>query len=126
MMTSPVINEDVMMQALQMPDPEELAVTATRLRAGANLLLLDAFDRGVTRDQFIAALGATTSLVDAVGRHEMMASVKSFEQRKGVVTKVDIEVALSSIKQMIEVGVDQCTKMAELLRRCPLNEDKVH
>lgn len=125
-MTSPVIDEDVMMQALQMPGADELAVTANRLRAGANLLLLDAFDRGVTRDQFLAALGASSSLIDAVSKHEMMTSVKGFEREKGSVTKVDIEVALTSVRQLIEVGVDQCTKMAGLLRQCPLNEDRVH
>ncbi len=125
-MTSPVIDEDVMMQALQLPTSEELAVTASRLRTGASMLLLDAFDRDVTRDQFLAAIGAAASLIDAVGKHEIMLSVKTFEKGHGVVTKADIEVALGSIKQMIEVGVDQCTKMAELLRQCPLNEDKVH
>lgn len=125
-MTSPVLDEDVMMQALQIPGDGELGVTATRLRSGASMLLLDAFDRDVTRDQFIAALGAAATLLDAVGRHEMMTSVKAFEQTKGVVTKVDIEVALGSIRQIIEVGVDQCTKMAGLLRQCPLDEDKVH
>lgn len=125
-MTSPTIDEDVMMQVLQIPDAEELAVTAQRLRTGASMLILDAFDRKVTREQFIASLGAAVSLIDAASRHEMMTSVKQFEQDKGIVTKVDIEVALGSIKKMIEVGADQCTKMAELLRQCPLNEDKVH
>lgn len=125
-MTSPIIDEAVMMDALKMPSEDELAVTAKRLRAGASLLLLDAFDRDVTRDQFLAALGAATALMDAVGKHEMLLSVKTFEKNNPVVTKADIEVALSSVKQLIEVGVDQCTKMAELLRQCPLTEDKVH
>jgi hypothetical protein len=126
MMSTPVIDEDVMLQALQMPGAEELSVTAVRLRTGASMLILDAFDRKVTRDQFIAALGAAVSLIDAVSRHEMMVSVKRFEQDKRGVTNADIEVALGSIKQMIEVGVDQCTKMAGLLCQCPLNEDKLH
>lgn len=125
-MSDPVIDEDVMMQALQMPGDDELATTATRLRTGAAMLILDAFDRGVTRDQFLAALGAATTLIDAVGRHEIMLATKRFDAEKGVVTKVDVEVALDGIKKIIESGVDQCVKMAELLKQCPLNEDTKH
>jgi hydroxypyruvate isomerase len=125
-MTSPTIDEDVMMEALKLPTAEELPTSAQRLRSGASMLILDAFDRKVTRDQFLAALGAGVSLIDAIGRHQMLLNVKAFHQDKGVVTNVDIETALHSITQIIETGVSQCTQMAELLRQCPLNEDKVH
>lgn len=125
-MTSPVVDEDVMVQCLTMPEAAEVTDSVTRIRTGATMLIVDAFDRKVTRDQFLAAIGAAVHLIDAVGKHEMMANVKSFKDAKGEVTNVDIEVALQSILQNIEMGTEQCTKMAGLLKQCPLTEDKIH
>lgn len=118
-MTSPVIDENVMMQALKSEGGNDI-------RTGATMLLLDAFDRKITRDQFIAALGAVVSLIDGVGKQEMMINVKEFFQNKGSVTAADIEVAMHSCQQIIEANVDQCVKMADLFHQMPLNEDKVH
>ena len=124
-MTSPVIDEDVMIEALKEAAPADIGENTKRLRTGAQLLLLDAYDRKVTRDQFIAALGACTSLMDALGRHSMMTNVKDFEQ-SGAVTKADIEVTLAGVTKLVQQSTAQCSKMAALVHQCPRDEDRVH
>lgn len=125
-MTSPVIDENVMVEALKPAAPEDIGENARRLHAGAQLLLLDAYDRKVTRDQFIAAAGAAFFLIDALGRHEMISSVKRFEIDHGIVTKADIEVALAAVVALVQQHAEQCSKMAGLITQCPKDEDKVH
>lgn len=125
-MTSPVIDENVMIEALQLTQPQPLSEQAKRLRTGAALLMLDAYDRKLTRDQFIAALGAAVDLVDMLGRYEAFNNVKAFEIEKGCVTKADLEVALATSTDKIAVCSEQCAKMARLIHQCSLNEDKVH
>jgi hypothetical protein len=125
-MVSPVIDEDVMIDTLKQIEPEKLPENTMRLRTGASLLLLDAYDRKVTRDQFIAALGSSLDLVDMLGRFEMMNNVKSFREQAGRVTGADIEVTLASVTSKVNMYTDQCSKMAELVQQCPLSEDSVH
>lgn len=125
-MASPVIDENVMLKALKAPEPEQLSKNTFRLRTGATLLLLDAFDRKVTRDQFIAALGATVELTDMLGRYEVMLNVRAFEQAHGGVTKADIEVTLARVVDKIAAVTEQCASMANLVHQCPLDEDRVH
>jgi len=123
-MTTPVIDEELMLKMLA-ELPAAQAGTA-RLRTGGAMLLLDAFDRDVTRDQFLAAVGATVSLLDMLGRYEMLNNVKAHYTAKGEVTRVDLEVALADIEKQLQGYTAQCTQMAKLLRECPLDEDKVH
>lgn len=118
-MTSPVIDEAVMLEALSTPG-------GTHVRSGATMLVLDAYDRKVTRDQFIATLGAVVTLLDAVSKQEMMLNVKDFYKDKGAVTAADIEMALLTTNEALNVGCAQCVKIAELLQKCPFDEDKVH
>lgn len=125
-MTSPTIDESVMIEALKASSPDQIGESARRLHAGAQLLLLDAYDRKVTRDQFIAAIGAACYLADALGRHEMITAVKRFESEHGVVTKADIEVVIASVVTMVQQHSEQCSKMADLIVQCPKDEDKVH
>lgn len=123
-MVSPLIDENVMVQYLQLAEKD--APAAERLRSGAAMLLIDAFDRDITRDQFLAALGAAVQLIDAAAKHEMMTNVKAFQDTKGAVSNVDIEVTLHSVRQIMDVSCAQCVKMAGLLKECPLDEDPIH
>lgn len=125
-MTSPVIDEEVMLEALQKTAPEQLSQNTMRLRTGAAMLLLDAYDRKITRDQFIAALGAAHELTDMLGRYEIMLNVKKYDQEKGAITKVDIETTLKKVADKIGVLTTQCSEMAELVHQCPTDEDRVH
>lgn len=125
-MVSPLIDEAVLIDALKPADPDQLDENVIKLRSGAALLLVDAFDRKATRDQFIAALGAALGLSDIIARYETMMHVKMFEKEHGCVTKADIEVTMGSILPKVKAYTDQCAKMATLLQQCPLNEDKVH
>jgi hypothetical protein len=125
-MSSPVLNENIMLEALKQSPPEALGENARRLRTGAVMLLLDAFDRKVTRDQFIAALGSATELIDMLGRFEIASNVKEFEATSGRVTKADIEVMIDRVTKQIAEFTAQCSKMAELVHQCALDEDKVH
>lgn len=125
-MTSPIIDEDVMMEALKAAPPTAIAEHAGRLRSGAALLLLDAFDRQVTRDQFMAIMGAAIELVDNVGRFQMVHNVKTFMQETGKVGMPDLEVTLTSLVTSVGNCTAQCTQMAKMLQECPRDEDKVH
>jgi hypothetical protein len=124
-MVSPVIDEKIMLDALTVK--HVTGENSRRIQVGASLLLLDAYDRKVTRDQFIAALGAASSLFDSVGRFEMIAAVKSYAKENGnCATLVDIEEALASVTKLVEQFTSQCAKMATLVEQCPKDEDKVH
>lgn len=125
-MVSPLIDEDVMFAALKPTATEQLGENAARLRAGASLLMLDAYDRNVTRDQFIATMIPAVAFLDMLSKFEMMNSVKKFELNHGCVTKADIETSLGEIVSHLSTCLQQCTEMAKLIQHCPLDEDQVH
>jgi hypothetical protein len=107
-MTSPILDEDVMVQALQMPTVANMVESVMRLRTGAGMLIVDAYDRKADRDHFLAALGAAVSLLDAVAKHDAMITVKRFDSENGLLTRADIEVTLDSLHKMIAQSVEQC------------------
>lgn len=126
-MASPIINEDFMLLALKPVETvEPVGEVVARLHRGAAMLIIDAYDRKATRDQMIAAIVAGVELTDVVSRHIMLHNIKRFDELQGGVSKVDIEVAVDKTTKLIAHAVEQCAKMAALLKECPLDEDSVN
>ncbi len=121
--TDPIINEDMLVEALDVTVKSD---TIQQVQSGAFMLVLDAWDRKVTRDQFIAALGASQSLVDAVARVSLMMNVKKAHARNGGLSDVDIETALHGCHDTAKTANVECLKMVHLLKQCPLSEDPIH
>lgn len=121
--TDPIINEDMIIEALDCTLTSE---TIQQVQSGAFMLVLDAWDRKVTRDQFIAAVGAAQALVDAVARVSLMSNVKRCHAGKGGISDVDIETAAHGCMEMAKKSNLECVNMARLLKQCPLSEDAIH
>lgn len=123
-MTSPIVNEDMMLHFLR---GDRTPANATRLSNGAALMLLDAFDRKVTRDQFIAAAGAALGLADACGRMALCNNIRDHAQlNDDKASLVDLEIALKATLGLVNNATNECTKMAHLLCQCAKDEDAVH
>lgn len=121
--TDPIINEDMLVEALDVTLTSE---TIQQVQSGAFMLVLDAWDRKVTRDQFIAALGASQAMIDSVARVSLMANVKRAHARNDGLSNVDIETALQGCMDGAKTANVECLKMAHLLKQCPLSEDPIH
>lgn len=119
----PLIDESILIEALDVTISSE---TIQQIQSGAFLLVLDAWDRKVTRDQFIAALGAAQALIDSVARVSLMSNVKRHQARSGAVTPADIESAVHGCMEMAKDSNRECLKMAQLLKQCATKEDPIH
>jgi hypothetical protein len=119
----PIIDEDMVCAALDVTPNRE---NARQVQSGAFMLVVDAFDRKVTRDQFIATIGAATSLIDAVARVSLMVNVKNHLSNHGMVTTADVETAAHGCMELARQANVECQKMASLIKKCALAEDPIH
>lgn len=123
-MTSTLVNEAMMLEFLR---ADRTPTNVTRLTNGAALVLLDAYDRKVTRDQFIAALGAALGLADACGRLSLCSNIRDHARdNDDKASLVDLEVAIHGVTNLVENATLECTKMAHLLQQCASDEDRLH
>ncbi|MDE2106574.1 MAG: hypothetical protein KGL39_55680 [Patescibacteria group bacterium] len=123
-MSSPIIDERLMTQCFEPLTGDN--DNASRLTTGAALLLVDAFDRHMTRDQFRATVTSAVNLIDAVGSIRAILGTKRAMEDNGGVTMADIEVTLVRLMGDIKLQAGACARVAELLVQCPNDEDKVH
>ena len=123
-MSSPIIDEKLMTQCFAplFGDNDN----ASRLTTGAALLLVDAFDRHMTRDQFRATVTSAVNLIDAVGSIRAITGTKNAMLENGGITMADIEVTLARLIGDIKLHAGACSRVAELLVECPNDEDMVH
>lgn len=117
-MTSARVKEEIMIANLKM---DARAENETAIATGCLLLLLDAFDRKVTRDQFLAAATAALQCNDNVGRVAALTAVAEFINSNGGMTRVHLEQARQDVKVFLQKSTAQCLAMAELLTQ--LSED---
>jgi hypothetical protein len=121
-MTSALINEEMMVKALSCT---ARADNETQLATGSLMMLLDAFDRKVTRDQFVAAATAAMTCLDNIGRLCMITAVSDYVRANGGLTLVDIEVARDSATKLLTSSTGQVLKMAQLLTQLPEDGDRI-
>jgi hypothetical protein len=94
------------------------AENCEKLANGALLLMLDAFDRKVTRDQFIAAASSALTCCDNVGRVSITQSLVDHIQTHKMFSLVELEIMRDEVKDYLTHSTAQCLMMADLLTKC--------
>ena len=125
-MTSPVIDEDIMVRALAPPDRTDIELTLQRLRTAALLLMVDGHDRKTTRQSYQEICGAAISLCDTCARLEMARNVKAAFDKYGSITESALEEVIAGITGRLERDAADALTVAKVLKQCPMDDDKVH
>lgn len=119
-MTSPILDEAVIIDALEHCDNE------MKHGSGLLMLLVDAYDREITRDQFIASVSSAISCADNIGRHSLVCGIKKFLIANSyTISPADIETAVAQTSDLLKRSTADCLKMARLLAQCPTDEDRI-
>jgi hypothetical protein len=121
-MVSPIIDEEKMLKFF---DAKVSAAGAMDIQSGAFLLLADAFDRRVTREDLKTYLSAALQVYDTVGRLSIVSNMRMFLREKGEISDADLMVTEQSLTRMVTGHVADCIKLAEVLRQCATDEDKI-
>jgi uncharacterized membrane protein len=96
------------------------------LQTGAFMLIMDAYDRKATRDMMITALSAATNLLTELGKLYMIEHVRNAADTIGGVSPTQIEDARQGLIKQIHQTTRDAIAMADLLKQCPNDEDKVN
>lgn len=121
-MPSPIIDEDQMMKYF---DAKVTETGARDIQAGAFLMLADAYDRRVTRDDLKTYISAALQVYDQIGRLSIISNMRLFLRQNSRITDADLMVTENSLKHMVEGTVAECVKLADVLRQCRNDEDKL-
>lgn len=121
-MTSALIKEEMMIEALSCTARAE---NETKLATGSLLMLLDAFDRKVTRDQFVAAATSALTCLDNIGRLCMVTAIADYVKSSGGLTRVDLETAKLTATGLLTHSTGEVLKMAQLLTQLSNDEDRI-
>lgn len=117
----PIIDEEVIIECLTQDESE------TQHQSGALMTLIDAWDRDITRDQFIALASAAVTCFDNIGRHSMMHAVKKFLKDKNYdIAPADVETTLVTTGNMLKTSTGDVRKMARLISMMARAEDAIH
>lgn len=100
---------------------------AQSLQAGAQLSLIDAFDRGISRDAFIDILKDAMMLHTFTSRLSMVAHIKDeFERTGHGMNAEDFKTAMHAVTGECERHRTSLIKNVSLLVQCPLEDDTRH
>ena len=123
-MPSPKLDENMMIEALKQPASFD---SLRALQTGAFMLIVDAYDRKATRDQMIAAISTSTTLLTELGKLFLIEQVHAAaDPVAGGVTMVSIQEAREALAATVARATKDALKMANLLKQCPNDEDKVN
>lgn len=117
----PQVPEEIIIECLdQCVDEQQHA-------SGVLMAVIDAWDREITRDQFIALASAAITCADNMGRHSLMLAVKKFlNEKKFDISPADVEVTLASTSRLVGRSTGDIRKMAHLMSKMARSEDTVH
>jgi hypothetical protein len=121
-MADPVIDENLIVDLLDVPPSPD---TARQLMAGATMLLIDAYDRQISRDYFVSVVHNAMSLHTYAGQYGAVTNT----QRLLADGKLSAEVLVTSSDaavRLLNQYIALCLRQAHLLRECPLSTDRVH
>lgn len=121
-MTSTIINEDQMLANLSV---EASAANLQQLQTGACMVLLDAYDRKLTREQAEVYIRHSLHLFDVAGRFHAFNNAMAHYKETGAVTEVDLLQALAGCEGLVKKAVAEIIKLAHLLPECPDDKDTV-
>lgn len=122
-MTTPLIDERALLKLL---DCTATYANIERLQQGAIMALIDCYDREITREAFVLAARTTANMIDALARLALLHNVKQFAEKHGKAEPADIALAQKGVNEMLEEANKATIEMVELMRQCPLDEDRVH
>ncbi len=121
-MTDPVLHEDTIMDAL---DCTAEHTNTGRLQAAAMLCLIDAYDRKLQREHFVALASAALGLHTQIGKLYMMTSVRENEEI-GVLDHDMLNKAVFGVHLAAGTAHMELFKLMQKIIACPTSADKVH
>ena len=121
-MASTLLNEDLLAGMLELPSSAEHGVD---LRTAALLVLLDAYDRKVTREEFFATAKTAVQLCEMMGRLESVTGIHT-SQKADTLTSAVLDEALTKITAFAETHRQALVRKVALLRQCPEDENTIH
>lgn len=122
-MADPLIDEAYMLEMLDTHPPAKDDVE--RLCAGAMMLLIDAFDRKVTRNNFAYAMDIAIKLHSYASQ---LAAIRNMQAAlaNGKLTDDVLKRSEQQCAALVAACTAGATKIATALTECPLSVDKVH
>ncbi len=121
-MGDPVLDEDLMVDLIEVdPTPD----AAQRLMAGAMMLLVDAYDRKVTRENFNAIVTTAVALHGYAAQYGCLCVTQRLF-RDGKLDDLTLTNSVETLRKFVVRNAEIGAKQARLLRDCPLSDDKVH
>lgn len=121
-MADPILDENLLLARLKSPPN---VIDTENLQSAAMGTLLDIYDRKVTREEFIKMASPCVALYAAVGRFELLMSIKEcFDAETLDVSS--FTVAATGIKAAIDAHSASVTETVNRLKACPTSQDKVH
>ncbi len=121
-MADPVFDEDLIVDLLKSSVTRE---NTGRIQQGAVHLLVDLYDRGVTRDEFTTAASLSLSLYAQCAKLWVLGNIEEVNIAEGL-TPERFKTASAQLEDVIR---KQCLDAIEILKRlkeCPLSTDKIH
>jgi hypothetical protein len=120
--TDPVLHEPTIMDTLDCRvDPGN----ASRLQTAALLSLIDAYDRRLTRENFLVLAEAALGMHTQIGKLYMMASVAD-NYNLGVLDDLMVERAVNGTSAMAVKAHDELYGLMKKVVMCPTSDDKVN
>lgn len=123
MPTDPLVDEEFMLSALT--NTKVGAPTVARMQTGAMLLLIDAYDRKTTRNEFAIIANTVMMFYASAAKLWLMGNIRERADEGSL----DIEMMEGAVEGLIDVcgrGMGDCRELAELLAQCPLKADKIN
>ncbi len=127
-MTDPLIHEPSLLDTLDCTCGTD---NTQRLQAGALMGLINAYDRQLTRDSFVAIAGTALALHTQMAKLYLLRSVReSFRVAVNTDNENEFESALrSSYNDIFSAAHEAHGEMRHLVKmvtECPTTQDKVH
>jgi hypothetical protein len=121
-MADPVLDEQLIIDLIE---TKPAADTMNRLRAGALMLVVDAYDRKITRERFLMVAHTAMALHSYASQYTGVDNMQDLF-RAGKLDDAVLTDALGEATKLLESYIDRALKEARLLKQCPLSVDKVH
>lgn len=120
-MADPLLDEIEIMQDLHTP----VTVSAVaRLQQASVGVMMDIYDRKVTRDHYCAMLGPCISMYGAMAKLYVLNNVrKSFY--KGQVNAENLDEAIAELESNARSHIEHVKKVLAELRECPTSADPI-
>lgn len=121
-MGDPVFDEALIMDLLKSSVNRE---NTGRIQQGAVHLLVDLYDRGVTRDEFTTAASLSLSLYAQCAKLWVLGNIEEVHQ-SGDLSPQRFKIAADQLEEIIRRQCIDAIEIVKRLQECPTSQDKVH